>query len=72
MKLASQSMADILYQQREAQFLAALKEPTTSPNLARKIGGNLKHITRKLRTLEAAGKVAVRGKKGKALIWGLV
>jgi predicted HTH transcriptional regulator len=69
MKIAEHSMADILYQQRQALLLAALNEPTTSPNLARKIGGNRRHITRKLRNLEAAGKVEVMNPGKHPLIW---
>lgn len=69
MKLAHHSMATILFQQRRAQLLAALQEPATSPELARKVGASRKHISRRLRALEANGEVVVAGKKGHAIVW---
>lgn len=74
MKLSDHSMTDILYQQRQATLLAAIQGPTTSLDLAKKIGGNRKHITRKLRALEAAGQVVAIGQKGRggAIVWGQV
>jgi predicted transcriptional regulator len=72
MKLAHNSMTTILSQQRQAQLLAALQEPATSPELARKVGASRKHISRRLRALEACGEVVEVGRmegRGGAIVW---
>ena len=74
LRLAEHSILDIIYMQRQAALLAALRVPRTSPQLAAIVGGNKKHIIRKLRALEAAGMVvAVRQQRsrGRAITWGL-
>jgi hypothetical protein len=69
MRIADHNMHDIFFAQRKAEILNALREPTTSPELARRVGLNTQHISHRLRRMEKEGSVSIVGRKGNALVW---